>query len=303
MSEEQQVIAVEPEPEISISEYREDRAASQAGNPYKSPSALTPPLPPGERQARQEAKVSARREALQRVRRATEAELAEIERGRYGISEPGPQPPAEPAKPEAGVDTTPVRGSQAPEQPEAAKPETQQPPIPENLSEQDRAFHEQHHTKRAELAARLNETAAADPDFADACKACAKVMMPAAAQIAIVESRNSHEIAMHLTRNVHEVERLTQRWQDTADTVYGLTGDANLAQAYANQFAIGEIQRLSAGLEYGNGGRSRSEVVRKPISQAPEPIKPVGGTAGPAVGDIEQMSMSDYRKHRERGRL
>jgi hypothetical protein len=297
-------IAVPAEPEPSLQEYRDERA-SQGTSPYRTSTAQMPPLPPGELAKRREAKASERRQELQAIRAEAEAKLRELEGGRFGTSEAPVQPSAEPAQPAANVDLAPVREAQPKAEATEKPAEQPKPQLPENLSPEDRAFQERHYAKANDLATRLKQTMEADPEFAEASKACDKVLLPAAAQVAIVESRNAHDIAVYLTRNVHEVERLTQRFQDACDHVYQLTGDINLALAYGNQFAIGEVQRISAGLEYGNGGRTLSRVVQKPVSTAPEPIKPVGGTSSPIAGEEawEDLPLAQVRKLRESGRL
>src|SRR5579864_6550308 len=101
MSEESTVV-ITPEPEQSLQEFREERA-SQGTSPYRTSTAMMPPLPPGELAKRREAKVSERRQALQQVRAEAEAKLRELEGGRYGTSEAPAQPSVEPAQPAANV--------------------------------------------------------------------------------------------------------------------------------------------------------------------------------------------------------
>lgn len=128
---------------------------------------------------------------------------------------------------------------------------------------------------------RISEARAKYDDFDDVAKDFGNVEIPRDAAIAIVEDENSADILYYLAKNEAEAKRLA---------------------TLSPMKQIAEVGRISDKVKASAAPAPKTPLRTKPQSQAPEPIKPVGGaaTSGSTVPPGE-MSLQEYRRYRANG--
>lgn len=164
---------------------------------------------------------------------------------------------------------------------------------------------QQHHLANAEdLRQRLVVAARADRELGDALK---NPMPPVPSIIypAILDTANSFDVAVYLTKHPEMQKRITTLWQTSGDAVFQATRNQAAAVQAAGLAVIREVHRISAALEFGTTVPARP-IIERPVSQAPPPITPVagGGSISQDDGDREgsDIDLARYRSVRNRQR-
>ena len=124
---------------------------------------------------------------------------------------------------------------------------------------------------------RISEARARYDDF-DEVAGSANIPIPESAALAIIEQPNSADITYYLATHPEEAKKLATL--------------RPIAQ-------IAAIVKISEKPEV--NGRAAAPKP-KPASQAPQPIKPVGGAATGSTTDLGSMSYQDYKRARANGR-
>jgi hypothetical protein len=115
-------------------------------------------------------------------------------------------------------------------------------------------------------------------DYGDALESVDHIEIPEQLQVAIMESDLGADLAYHLAKNPSELERITS------------------LKPHAALMALGKIEdKLS---------QAPAEV-KKPVSKAPAPIKPLGGKsdASPGHSPADDMATFIRKRNLEKGRI
>lgn len=128
---------------------------------------------------------------------------------------------------------------------------------------------------------RLSEARAKYDDFDDVAKDFGNVEIPRDAAIAIVEDENSADILYYLAKNEAEAKKLA---------------------TLSPMKQIAEVGRIADKVRAAAAAPAPKTPLRtKPQSQAPEPIKPVGGSTSGSTVPPGEMSIQDYKRYRAGG--
>jgi len=123
---------------------------------------------------------------------------------------------------------------------------------------------------------RLAQAEAKYDDWDEMVEVASGITIPQSAQVCIIEAENGPDVVYYLAKNPEMAKKLAEM------------SDARQAV---------EIGRISAKLE---GSEVKEEATKKPKSNAPPPIDPVGGHARSEV-NVDNESIEDYivRKNKE----
>lgn len=180
---------------------------------------------------------------------------------------------------------------------EAARPAT----TTEDEQRQQEQFRQQHGARAQVMGERWRAAVKADPELEAAVKASTD-MVPAVVHLAMTDLPNGHEVAIFLAKRPEFRQRLTLMWQAAGDAVWQATQDPNAARQAADVTAIREIHRIGNGLQFSTGFAPRQQVER-PVTKAPTPITPLGGSGdGVTEKNEDDMSPAEYRRSREKSR-
>ena len=132
----------------------------------------------------------------------------------------------------------------------------------------------------------LKELRAADREF-DAALQTAQI--PNYIHHRLIGMADGPKVAQALFKNKEVMERIAQLNQEAL-----VRGDNDFSDAY-DEFAV-FVRSLKTA--------SSSVKPEKPVSQAPKPITPVGGGAGPTEVDLDKVdSVAEYRRLKAAGRV
>ena len=101
------------------------------------------------------------------------------------------------------------------------------------------------------------------------------LLIPQVAQLAIYELDNGAEVAYYLAKHPEQLEKLVEMNSDSLIKV------------------VAEVTRISDRLK-------GSPETKRPVSNAPNPIKPVGGAATRSATPIDKLPFDQYVKAREK---
>lgn len=208
-------------------------------------------------------RLTARNKQIEARAAELEARLAEYERGR-AEKEPTPAPAHKPAQddgPKLEDYATPNEWHDA--RSEWARDKQRQQEESAARDQQTREVWDAHN-------ARISEARAKYDDFDDVAKS-SDLQIPNNAAMAIIEQPNSAEVAYYLATHADEAKKLIE---------------------------MRPMQQIAAIARISDKLSSPPAPKPKPASQAPAPIKPVGGHATGSTVDLGSMSYQDYKRAR-----
>jgi hypothetical protein len=156
-----------------------------------------------------------------------------------------------------------------------------------NQAEEQRLLSE--HSKRIEALEKSGKYA----DFGEVLETLndpeSDIIIPQAAGRAILELDNSAEVTYYLAKNPDEAEKL-----NGMSAIKAVAEIGRIAEKLAREEA-----KAAAAPEKKDEKKDPQPPNPKPVSQAPAPITPVGGSSTKSAVEPEKMSMSEYNRWRD----